>query len=262
MAFRYFNTDMLRWGIGQLTLFSSLWVDENTWETETRLVALETATPPTALGLRDVDPFTFVGNIMTVHLNDGTTRGPFIIKVGWILRETWVAGETYLAQNLIIGPAGPYNGNAYLVNVNHVADPLAFDPNATDGFANKLYSLLLPAAVPPVPINDIHVFVPGLMFNDQLLLSYGSVRPWTLFAALLGSLFKARVAATASTTVLLFQNTTQIGSITWAAGDTVPTVSMNTRADFIVGDVFEVRGPTIADITLEDIRFDFAGNRL
>jgi hypothetical protein len=100
------------------------------------------------------------------------------------------------------------------------------------------------------------------MINDQLLLEYGSLRPWTMAANLVESLFKARGAATAPVTLSLFRNATLIGTINWAAGATMPTISFLFRIDFAIGDYFSVVGPAVADATLSDITCDFAAYRL
>jgi hypothetical protein len=254
---KYRTDDVAKWGTGLGHNLAAVDFDLNFWNVDQRLVALETADPPTALGLRDTDPFTFVGNIMTIHLNDGSTRGPFLIKVGWVLRGPWEAGATYLENNLLIGP----DQAAYMVQTNHVAAP-TFDANATDGSGHKLYALLLPATVPAVPINDIHVFVPGLMANGQLILHYNSTRRWTLAANLVGSIFSSGTPATAATVINIYRNTALIGTLTWAAGAFTPTVFFQFRVDFNVGDGFELIGPLVADVGLSDTAFDIVGNRL
>jgi hypothetical protein len=133
------------WGPGIGGNLDAVDFDGNNFDIQTAVNALITAvegfTP--GLGLRSVDPFTFVGNLMTIHLSDGSERGPFLINVGWVLREEYEPGATYLKNNVLIGT----DGAAYLVNLNHVAAP-TFDRFATDGLAHRLYARLIPPAPP------------------------------------------------------------------------------------------------------------------
>lgn len=256
---KFRTDDLAKWGVGIGMNLDAVDFDLNNWNFDQRLLALETATPPEAVG---IDSFSFVGgNIMTIHMTDATTRGPFVIDVGWLPQGIWLPSTAYIKNHLIVSPVGPYAGNAYLVTWPHTS-ALAFDPEATDGLGHKLYGLLLPAAIPPVLANDLHIFVSGLMTNNQLLLTYGSVRPWTLPTNLLGSLFKGGTAAVASTVVSLFLDTTPIGTLTWGVGATVPTVAFTGRVDFDVGEYFIVKGPAVADTGLSDVALDFAGTRI
>jgi len=85
-------------------------------------------------------------------------------------------------------------------------------------------------------------------------------RAVTLPASLTGSYFDAGTAATASTAFTLKQNGTTIGSLTFAAAGTVPTVSFTGAVTFAAGDTFEIDAPTTADTTLADIAFTFKGS--
>jgi hypothetical protein len=106
---------------------------------------------------------------------------------------------------------------------------------------------------------DIAVFSGGTSENSQVVFVMDAVRDFTLPEDLVGSLFNANVAATASTTYTILKNGVSVGSVGWGIGGTVGTPTFASDVTYGTGDVFEVRGPAIADATLADVRFVFKG---
>lgn len=108
---------------------------------------------------------------------------------------------------------------------------------------------------------DLAVFMPGKPLDGATIMRFNVVREFTLPEDLVGSLFEAGVAATASSVFTINQNGSPIGTLTFAASGTVPTVSFSTAVDLEVGDVVTITAPTPQDATLADIGFNFLGSR-
>lgn len=127
------NTDV-RWGAGEGTL-PSLSVDENFYETKTRLDGLE-ATPPVAVSVDHItqDPVT---NTLTIYMTDGYVQGPFILPPAKFLLVGEWAPATFYPSNVFITEGG----NTYLVEFAHTS-AATFDPNANDGLGHDYYGLL------------------------------------------------------------------------------------------------------------------------
>jgi hypothetical protein len=85
---------------------------------------------------------------------------------------------------------------------------------------------------------------------------------WQLPAGLTNSKFTALVAATAATTITLKKNGAAIGTLVWAIGGTVPTITFASEITFAVDDTFAIDGPAVADMTLADIAYNITGVRL
>jgi hypothetical protein len=93
---------------------------------------------------------------------------------------------------------------------------------------------------------------------DAIVLSHLVTEALTLPATLTGSIFRARVAATASAVATIRRTTsggtaTTLGTLTWAAAGTVPTVSFASDVALAAGDWLEIVAPATADATLADI---------
>lgn len=129
----------------------------------------------------------------------------------------------------------------------------------TDGSANGLEAFPL-AGAGSVPF-DIGVFVPGLPEASGEVLRFQVVRAFTWPLSLTGSLFKAGVAATASSTFTILQNGVSIGSITFGAASDTGSASFGSAVTFAVGDQITVTAPSVQDATLEDVSFNFLGAR-
>jgi hypothetical protein len=108
-----------------------------------------------------------------------------------------------------------------------------------------------------LPYDIVVNYVGQLVSGEKIRIKIN--RSATLPANLTGSYFDAGTAATASTVFTLKQNTTTIGTITFAASATTATVSFTNPVTFTLGDTFEIDSPATADTTLADISFTFKG---
>jgi hypothetical protein len=130
----------------------------------------------------------------------------------------------------------------------------------TDGTANGL--VILSAGIMGVQVPyDLAVFISGTMVNAQELLRMNAVRPFTLPVSLTGSIAKAGISATGSTTVTLNKNGSSIGTLVWSAAGTLAAITFAAAVTFATGDVFTITGPATFDATLANIGIDLKGSR-
>lgn len=126
------------WGAGAGADLTPAQVDTNFYDKETRITALEGA--GVGVGISSID---VSGNQMTITLTDSSVQGPFTLpSVAWRPVGEWQPTTLYAALDVVT-----VLGSGYLVNIAHTSDS-TFDPNATDGFANPLYSALWVTAAP------------------------------------------------------------------------------------------------------------------
>lgn len=98
--------------------------------------------------------------------------------------------------------------------------------------------------------------------NSQLILAhvFGSVSS-TFPEDLTGSAANAETAATAETIFIIRRNTTQIGTITFAAAGTTGSFSFSADVTFVQNQVLKVYAPASADATLGGISITLVGTR-
>jgi len=146
MAKVYRTDDLTRWGFGLNRNLTSVEVDLNFWDSETRLDALEDHQEL----LVSIDYITQVGNQLTFHMTDHTLQGPFTLPVAIWNRRTdnhgmWAPLTVYAIYDVF-----DEDGSLYIVLVGHTS-AATFDPNATDGMGHRLYGLLLTAPSDVLP---------------------------------------------------------------------------------------------------------------
>ena len=117
---------------------------------------------------------------------------------------------------------------------------------------------------PPVPIVNgtpfLSIFIGGLMGPNEILFRWIAPQPFTLPIALVGSQISADKPSTAAKVLSIRLNGTQIGTLTWAASGTIPTVSFTSAVTLAPGDILSIVAPATADVTLGDITIVLRGN--
>jgi hypothetical protein len=101
-------------------------------------------------------------------------------------------------------------------------------------------------------IRGLSGFCAGRPANSEVV--SGSIAPYAFMISPANCSARAQVAATASTVFAIRNNGTQIGTFTFAAGQTVATVSF-TSTTVSVGNSITIHGPATADAALADISF-------
>jgi hypothetical protein len=98
-------------------------------------------------------------------------------------------------------------------------------------------------------------WVRGVPSAGEILVRYRVQEAATLLPALLGWDVRADVAATSSAVLSVRKNGSQVGTVTFAAAGTIPTLATSggTAQSFAAGDFFDIVAPSPADATLADI---------
>lgn len=142
------------WGAGVGRPLTWAEQDNNTYDKETRLTALEN--PATGEGPVGIDHITVSGGQMTIYLTDSSIQGPFALPVAsWSPQGPWQPSSVYQALDIVT-----FGGSAYLVNVDHTS-ATSFDPNETLNSVD-LYTLLWTYASLPGFEDDGATFSPTL----------------------------------------------------------------------------------------------------
>ncbi len=111
----------------------------------------------------------------------------------------------------------------------------------------------LRAIVHPMSELEITVFSAGTLMYNQVLLHRPITRALTLPLGLSGSHAVARVAATAQADLDLQVNGVSAGTIVFAAGSTVGTLTTASVIPLVPGDVLTLLAPATSDATLADL---------
>lgn len=139
------------WGAGKGADLTPAEVDNNFYDKETRITAIEAA--GVAVGVASI---TVSGDQMTVHMTDASIQGPFTLPTAeWTSRGDWQPSSLYFALDVVT-----HHGSVYLVNVDHTS-ALTFDAGALDG-TTEIYSLLWTFPSTPSSTRTGTTFTPEL----------------------------------------------------------------------------------------------------
>lgn len=263
MAIVYVTTGT--WGTGTGTPNSAAQVDGNFFTLDQLIVGLNA---DLAEGKR-IDSVTYTDTSMTFHFTDGTSQTiPLPIAVITYVGQ-WTNATPYSRDQMVSVPGV----GMFQVLVNHTTPPLpaAFDPNATDGSGNSLYSFWMPL----YDINyDAAIFVPGPIQRaaGELLFQAIAARSMRLVPGDGHAHAYLDVGIGAGTNVILSiqKNRAQIGTITFTAGATLDggggqngAFNIPANTDFAQGDSYAIRvtqsnnaTPSGLSMTLPFVRMD------
>lgn len=181
-------------------------------------------------------------------VNDGSRR--VLRVVGW----TGGQGEE--------PTAGQYVGALGLTNT--IADAVDIrGPQGLQGVKGDQGIQGEPGTPGPDPINaaDITVNIFGKMNANQKVLKQIVVRSFTLPSGLTHSNFSADASATSTYVLTFYKNGVSVGTLSWSAGATVPTVTFTSDVTFAEDDIFTITGQATADASLADISLNIYGTR-
>jgi hypothetical protein len=246
------------WGTGSGTPNSAAQVDGNFYDVDQRIVDLVT---DLAEGKR-IDTVTYSPNSMTFHFTDGTSQVIPLPVVTLQYVGSWTNSTPYTRGQMITAGNGFYQ---VLVDHTTPASPAPFDPNATDG-TNSLYQLWM-------PLNDVNydaaIFVPGSIQRepDELFFQGVANRSMRLGAGNEGAHAFLDIAndGVGATDIILSieKNGTELGTITFAAGEQEGDFNIPSATDFAEGDRYALRvtqsdnaEPSGLSVTLPFIRTD------
>jgi hypothetical protein len=281
MAILYVTTGA--WGVGTGSPLAAADVDNNFYELDQRVEALETG----GVQPNNIANITLVGSQMTIIMEDASIFGPFTVPIAMLhWRGDWVEDEDYNELDIIF-VAGQ---GTYLVLRDHTSDPYAFDPAAVDEEANPLYFLLF--AVPnfdPATFNleslgnvaaadpldgmflewsigdqlwtavphreSIHYFLAGAVPDSTVLSRWVSDGNYYIPELEGISAGYVPVSPTDTVDVELHKNGVQFGTMSFSNSELLAAPFLTgDPVDFIYGDTLEIVSPSnaVAD-GLEDV---------
>lgn len=156
MAIKYVSTDMARWGAGLARKLTAAEVDRNFWDMLERIVDLEDLDLGVGFATDTEGPVRILGNILTFRFNDNSEDSVTLPAVAYGSLETWAPLTVYAGFKLLRN-----SGITYVVNRAHTS-AATFDPGATDGDGNDLYT---------------EIFDPALAIEDLTDVSFGTGGP-------------------------------------------------------------------------------------
>jgi hypothetical protein len=109
---------------------------------------------------------------------------------------------------------------------------------------------------------DISGEVVGSPVGSQTCLNFVSGRTVTFPANFAGSVAKAGTTATGSAQFVITKNSSNVGTITFAAGSGVATMTSSGGAPVVLasGDILNIYAPAVADATLADVTYILVGS--
>ena len=239
------------WGAGKGADLTKEEADGNFYDLDQRIkTAIENAPKPVS-----VDHVEMIGSTFTVHLTNGQVDGPFEIPFATLTsRGFWGPGVEYNRLDYVF-----HGGVGYIVMVTHQS-PATFDPTyEVDGF--PVYAVAIPATD---QVYDLGFFNRGLVGGgDALLFRWIATRPIRFTTtqhdsqASVGVAFADAVAPPARCSVFYVDKdggtTEQFGEIVFDQLATVGVVNFTADRAFNIGDVLEVRAPTIPNSAAADL---------
>lgn len=129
-------------------------------------------------------------------------------------------------------------------------------------YLSTVIPLIGPTVPPLVTLPyDIAVYVPGTFTSGMVCSEINSVRSFSLPTGLAGSIATLDVATTADSVFSITKNGAEIGTISFAAGNTTGILAMASTASFNRGDTFKVLAPLSPDATAAGISLSLLGSR-
>lgn len=164
--------------------------------------------------------------------------------------------------------SGTFSGQQIYLTASYTA-PASGNPTGTTAstvypiglytydLANTTWYAALPISQTPY---DVSGYVPGMPSNGAELMLFLTPRGFTIPANFAGSYAQSNVAATASTVYTIYQNTTAVATITFAASGTTGTFSTQAAITFTPGQIISVVAPSTVDATHAQIMWTFLTN--
>jgi hypothetical protein len=262
MAIVYVTTGA--WGPGTGVPNEADQVDGNFYDLDQRIVALNA---DLADG-KSIESISSTPNSMTIHFTDGTTQViPLPVAVVTYLGQ-WTNSTPYTTGQMV----SALGIGMFQVLVAHTtpAEPAPFDPNATDGSGNPLYSFWMPL----YDVNyDAAIFVPGTVQRSagEVLFQAVAGRTMQLVSgdAHAYAYLDVGVATGTNIIVSIQKNRAEIGTITFAVGGLdagggkAGTFNIPATTQFAEGDSYALRvtqsnnaAPSGLSVTLPFLRTD------
>lgn len=96
---------------------------------------------------------------------------------------------------------------------------------------------------------SVPIYSSGTYTNSQRVYRYICIDSLQLPISLSGSIFELTTAPTSTATFTIKKNSVDIGTISFASGNTNPTITFSTVIGFTPSDRLDIVAPTVADGT-------------
>lgn len=252
------------WGAGKGSRLTPPEVDENFYAIEQAVNAL-IEDPTAAVNIADI---TVVGNQMTIIMTDSSTFGPFTLPVASLVwTGEWLPTHAYLANNLFTG-TDPATGESGLYFVNRdFTSGATFVPSLGTGIGGPLpYASKLMAIPNKVRVAWFWPTQPGIGLPEatsaedyQSMFSYMPVDAFVLPVDLVGSLAKLSVGPAFDMEFPLLLNGVAVGSVFFAAGETVGEFVFDDAVGVLPGDLLDLGAPSEVDDDAYALRVTLVG---
>ena len=242
------------WGAGKGVNLRPEEVDENFWELVQALAAVAALEPV------EISSFSVTGNQMTVHMENGSTFGPFPLPQA-VLNFTgdWQDGFSYARYDLFTA-----NQSLWLVLQPHDTDSGSdFNPSAAN-MVGPFYRLVMPYP----NVYDIGFFFPGKPGTgiatgepNGAIFAFRAVRDFYIPAGAAESLAELRVAPASLLSFPIYKNSTLVGSIDFDPDFSDPelgTITLASTVQFHRRDWLRVLRPNSLDANAKDLTATFA----
>ena len=148
------------WGAGIGANLSASDVDENFYNLVLRVADIED-NPQAAISIAE---FSVAGTSLTIHMTDGSTRGPFVLPAAvFRFSGEWTPGTTYNFMDVFTYTGGTaLDGLYWVIGSEYVApedatEPAVFDPTVENTENGLILQLIMRGAMPQavLPIQNI-----------------------------------------------------------------------------------------------------------
>ncbi len=200
--------------------------------------------PPQAASISNIQ---VIGSQLLITLSDATTFGPYTLPIAhFAFRGEYTPEVPYFELDLITVEGM----GLYMLTMDYTP-PAAhpFDPLETDGSGNNIYVQVFGEQA---LIYDFGFYYPGLVGgglvpDDDVMFRHLAGHAFTVPIGLVGSQFDLVEAPADGDLVLTIKknNTTTLGTITFADGFMLATVSFVAAVTFEIGDTFDVMCPAL-----------------
>ena len=249
VALKYRTDDNSQWGAGLGRDLNPEEIDQNFYDVETRLEAVE----QNPVLPNEIEAISVDGNRMTITMADHTTFGPYTLpQAAFRFTGAFQPNHDYKLYDFLVA-----NDGLYLVLHDFTSgDTFVFGADAQGPF----YQFVM-----PFPSNyDIAFFFPGppglgLVDGAAMFAFRASARtPFYLPAGLSQSSAGLAAAPTAVLSCAIYKDATPIGTLDFAPGSTAGTFTFDQLIQFNAGNTLRVMRPAALDDTALDLSILFA----
>lgn len=253
----YRTDDVAKWGTGKGSNLTPTEVDLNFWEVYSRLKYIEDH-PPVPVMITDI---VVIGSTFQINMSDGSHYGPFDLPIA-ILEWTgeWVNSMVYAKLDLVtVAQQG-----LYIVMYPHTSPPTGpFNENATDPTSgNPLYIKIFGESSYIYDFGFFYPGKPGIGIDDGFAIAgHIFVRDVTLPV---GMIFNAelKVAAGAALSFPIQIDDVAAGSINFASGSRIGTLTWTTEIVATAGQRFTLMKPSPIDASARELSITFQALRI